>query len=486
MSKEQIVPNVVNGEEVASSSSRTQDVINPATGEKIATVPLSTAEELSDIIVSAKAAQKSWGAEPLKDRVQVMFKLKHLLETRKDELAELVTLENGKTHPESIGSIMRAVECCEFAASLPQISTSETFEVSKGVTCQVTNQPLGVVAGITPFNFPMMVPLWMVPMAIAAGNAFVLKPSEQTPLSSVKLAELLKESGLPAGVFSVVQGDKEIVEGLCDHEDVKAIGFVGSTPVAKAVYVRGSAAGKRVRALGGAKNHLVVVPDADPEMAASNIVASVAGCAGQRCMAASVLIAVGNVDHILKLIEEKMSAIVPGKDMGPVISKGALERIEGYLARAEEGGATLRLDGRNCVSQGDSKGYYIGASIIDNATPAHESSCDEIFGPVLTIIRCKNLDEAIQMENANPYGNAAAIYTSSGKVARDFTDQAEAGMVGVNIGVPVPREPFPFGGWNLSRFGDGDLTGPGAIGFWSRAKKITTKWSAEGKANWMS
>jgi malonate-semialdehyde dehydrogenase (acetylating)/methylmalonate-semialdehyde dehydrogenase len=480
------VPNVINGEEVVSGSGKTVAVTNPANGETIAECPLSTTQELNDLIASAKAAQKSWGAEPLKDRVQVMFKLKDLLEQNKEELAELVTLENGKTVPESYGSIMRAVECCEFAASMPQIPSSQTFEVSKGVTCKVTNEPLGVVAGITPFNFPLMVPLWMVPVAISCGNAFILKPSEQTPLSSVQLAGLLKEAGLPAGIFSVIQGDKEIVEGLCDHEDVKAVGFVGSTPVAKAVYVRGSAAGKRVRSLGGAKNHLVVVPDADPEMAAENIVASVAGCAGQRCMAASVLVAVGDVEHIIKRIEEKMAAIVPGKDMGPVISRTSLERIEGYLARAEEGGANLRLDGRTAVAQGDKNGFYIGASIIDEATPSHESSCDEIFGPVLTIIRCNTLDEAIEMENANPYGNAAAIYTSSGKVAQDFTNAAEAGMVGVNIGVPVPREPFPFGGWNLSRFGDGDLTGPGSIDFWSRAKKITTKWSAENKSNWMS
>jgi len=462
-------------------------VINPVTGETIAELPLSAAAELDAAVIAAAAAQKDWGETPVKDRVQVLFRMKTLMEARQDELAELITAENGKTREESVGSILRAVECLEFASSLPQLVPGGGLEVSRGVECRSVRHPLGVVAGVTPFNFPLMVPLWMAPLALACGNAFILKPSEQTPLSAVALADLFAEAGLPAGVFSVVHGDREIVEALCDHAGIAAIGFVGSTRVARAVYQRGTAADKRVRALGGAKNHLIVVPDADPEMTAANVVASVTGCAGQRCMAASVLLAVGDVDPILALIHEKMAAVVAGDNMGPLISEAARERISGYIDRAEAGGARVTLDGRGQVAPGaPAGGYWLGPCVIDHASPAHESACDEIFGPVLTIIRCETLEEALAIENANPYGNAAAVYTSSGRVAQLFAERASAGMLGVNIGVPVPREPFAFGGWHDSRFGEGDITGFGAIDFWSRTKKITTKWSDEYKSNWMS
>jgi len=481
-----VVPNVTGGELVASRSTRTIPVTDPATGETLALLPLSSAGELDDTVKLAAAAQQQWGLTPVKDRVQVLFRFKHLLERETSRLARLINAENGKTVDEAAASIARAVECVEYATSLPQLIAGEVLEVSRGVECRMFRQPLGVVAGIVPFNFPLMVPLWMVPLALACGNAFVLKPSEQTPLASIELAKLLAEAGLPPGVFSVVNGDREIVEAICDHPLIQAIGFVGSSKVARLVYERGILSGKRVRALGGAKNHLIVVPDADPEMTATNVTASVTGCAGQRCMAASVLVAVGEVDHILAKIREKMAAIVPGRDMGPVISRSALERISNYIERAPTTGGKIILDGRSATSVGPAGGNFIGASMIEVTSPSHESACDEIFGPVLTVIRCATLDQALEIERENPYGNAAAIYTSSGRAAQHFTERASAGMIGVNVGVPVPREPFPFGGWNLSRFGEGDITGRGAIDFWTLAKKVTTKWSGEHSTNWMS
>ncbi len=479
------VANFVGGETIASPSQRTLPVTNPTTGEVIAEVPMSTAAELDAAVIRAAEAQPEWGSTPVKDRVQVLFRMKALMEAQTDRLAATIVEENGKTRGEAVGSILRAVECLEFASSLPQILNGGSFEVSPGVECRTNRYPLGVVAGITPFNFPLMVPLWMIPTALACGNAFVLKPSEQTPLSALELARLLDEAGLPPGVFSVVNGDREVVEAICDHPDIKAVGFVGSTKVAQAVYRRGTSSFKRVRALGGAKNHLVVVPDADPEMTAANVVASVTGCAGQRCMAAAVLVAVGEVDHIIDLIRDKMAAIAAGRDMGPMISEQARQRVSGYIDRAGE--ANLLLDARgNVAEEAPDGGYFIGPCIVDGVDPSHEAACDEIFGPVLTILHCDTLEEALAIENNNPYGNAAAVYTSSGKVAQTFVERAGAGMIGVNIGVPVPREPFAFGGWNDSRFGDGDITGFGAIDFWSQSKKITTKWSDEHRSNWMS
>jgi len=481
------VPNFVGGKNVPSSSTRTLPVTAPATGQVIAELPLSGAAELDAAVTGAAEAQKSWGMKPVSERVQVLYRLKALIESQVEQLAKICSQENGKTTAEAKASIARAVECVEFASSLPQLIAGRVLEVSRGVECRMVRYPVGVVAGITPFNFPFMVPLWMVPMAIGCGNAFILKPSEQTPLSAIEIARLLGDAGLPDGMFSVIHGDREIVEAICDHPGIQAIGFVGSTKVARLVYERSTTRGKRVRALGGAKNHLIVVPDADPEMTATNVVASVTGCAGQRCMAASALLAVGDVDHIIEKIKERMSQVVAGQEMGAVISEKARERIAGYVERAEEGGAKVTFDGRaNVAAEAPDGGYYIGPSIIDYATPDHEAACEEIFGPTLTIIRCKTLEEALAIENANPYGNAAAIYTNSGRVAQYFTERASAGMVGVNIGVPVPREPFAFGGWNDSSFGGGDITGEGAIDFWTKAKKITTKWSDEHRSNWMS
>ncbi len=477
--------NVIAGRRTPSRSARTLPVDNPSTGEIIAEVPLSTAAEVDQAVTAAAAAQRAWGLVPVKDRVQVMFKLKTLMEQRLDHLAARITEENGKTDAEARGSILRAVECVEFAASMPQIATGHVLEVSRGVECHSARFPLGVVTGITPFNFPLMVPLWMVPMAIACGNAFILKPSEQTPLSALELAELLADAGLPPGIFSVVHGDREVVEALCDHPGVKAVGFVGSTRVARAVHERCAHAGKRVRALGGAKNHLVVVPDADPDMTAANVVSSVTGCTGQRCMAASVLLAVGEVDHIVDRIRTRMAAVVAGRGMGPMISAAARQRVLGFLDRA--GAERLLHDGRAQIApDAPAGGHWLGPAIIADVAPSHEAACDEIFGPVLTVIRCATLDEALAIENANPYGNAAAIYTASGGVAQRFVAHAAAGMIGINIGVPVPREPFAFGGWNDSRIGEGDITGMATIDFWTQSKKVTTKWSDEHRSNWMS
>jgi malonate-semialdehyde dehydrogenase (acetylating)/methylmalonate-semialdehyde dehydrogenase len=432
-------------------------------------------------VQSAQKAFQSWSLVPVKDRVQVLYKFKTLVEKNIGDLAKQVTAENGKTTAESAAGIARGIEIVEYAASLPQLFAGEILEVSTGVDCYTRRFPIGVVAGITPFNFPAMVPMWMFPMAIACGNSFILKPSEQVPFTPLLLADLLKESGLPDGVFNVVQGDRETVEAVLDHPGIAAAAFVGSTAVAKAVYERGIASNKRMLTLGGAKNHLIVVPDADPLITAKNVVSSAVGCAGQRCMAASVLIAVGDCDAIIDAIEHEMRNLTCGAEIGAIISVKAKERIEGYIARAAARGAKIRLDGRGQSMAGN----YVGTTLIDGITTEDECANDEIFGPVLSILRVKTLDEALAIENANPYGNAACIYTSSGATARYFEMKAEAGMIGVNIGVPVPRDPFGFGGWNASKFGAGDITGRDAISFWTKTKKVTAKWTAK-STNWMS
>jgi malonate-semialdehyde dehydrogenase (acetylating)/methylmalonate-semialdehyde dehydrogenase len=345
---------------------------------------------------------------------------------------------------------------------------------------------LGVVAAITPFNFPNMVPNWSIPNAIALGNCLILKPSELVPLSAGRIAELLRESGLPEGVLQIVNGGKEAVEAICDHPGIAAISFVGSTKIAKVVYRRSTATLKRCLALGGAKNHLIVMPDADKEMTSSNVVASMSGCAGQRCMAASVMVAVSKTDHIIERMVDHARKIIPGKDIGPVISVAARERIEKYIGEAEAAGAKVLVDGRRTIVKGKEKGYFIGPTIIDHVTPDMRIAQEEVFGPVLVIIRAKDVDEALKVENASPYGNAASVFTESGGTARYVMEHASAGMVGVNVGVPVPREPFSFGGWNDSKFGVGDITGRGSIEFWTKSKKMTTKWNKESGTNWMS
>ncbi len=462
------------------------NVISPLDGTVISTLPLSTSEDVDKAVQAARKAFPGWSGYTLKERVQVFFKYRALLEAHLEELTELVHLENGKTRAESRAEVLKSIELCEFAVSMPQIVTNEIQEVSTGVECRIERKPIGVVASITPFNFPNMVPHWTVPNALVLGNCMVLKPSELVPLSVARMAELLKEAGLPDGVFNVVNGGKEVVEALCDHPGIEAVSFVGSTRVAKIVYRRASSNLKRCVALGGAKNHLLVLPDAHPQMTANNVVASMSGCAGQRCMAAAVMVGVDAVQHIIDRMVEEAKQIVPGENLGSVISQAAKERIEAYITEAEVQGAKILVDGRNTSIPGKEGGFYVGPTIIDYVTPDMRVATEEIFGPVISIIRAKDLDEAIHIENSSNYGNAAAVFTQSGGLAKRVMEKASAGMIGVNIGVPVPREPFSFGGWNESKFGVGDITGRSSIEFWTQNKKTTTKWNPEDKTNWMS
>src|SRR6185503_18163093 len=472
--------NYVGGDFVTPAADRPfLDVYNPASGAVISRVPMSAAADVDAAVKAAQAALPAWSATPIKERVQVFYRYKTLLEQHIDELAALVTEENGKIESEARAEILKSAELTEFACSLPQIITGEVLEVSRGVECRVERYPVGVVASITPFNFPNMVPNWSIPNAVALGNCMILKPSELVPISAGRIAELLKEAGLPAGVLQVVHGGQDAVEAICDHPGIAAVSFVGSTRVAKIVYKRATANLKRCLALGGAKNHLIVMPDADREMAATNIVASMSGCAGQRCMAASVMVGVSKVDHIIERMVEVASAMVPGKDIGPVITAAARERISRYIDEAEAAGAKVLVDGRKTVVPGRESGFYLGPTIIDYVTLDMRIAQEEVFGPVLVIVRASDVDEALHVENASPYGNAASVFTESGGVARYVMEHASAGMVGVNVGVPVPREPFSFGGWNESKFGVGDITGRGSIEFWTQAKKMTTKWNKE-------
>jgi malonate-semialdehyde dehydrogenase (acetylating) / methylmalonate-semialdehyde dehydrogenase len=462
------------------------DVYSPVDGAVISRVPLSSASAVDAAVSAAKAAFPGWSSLPIKERVQVFYRYRTLLEREIESLTALITEENGKISAEARAEVLKSIELTEFACSLPQITAGEVLEVSRGVECRIERFPLGVVASITPFNFPNMVPNWTIPNAIALGNCLILKPSELVPLSSIRIAELLREAGLPDGVFQVVNGGKDVVDAICDHPDIEAVSFVGSTKVAKIVYRRGTATLKRVLALGGAKNHLIVMPDADLEMTSSNVVASMTGCAGQRCMAASVMVAVADTDHIIARMIEHARKVVPGENLGPVISAESRDRIERYITEAEAAGAKVLVDGRNTVVKGKEGGYYIGPTIIDHVTPAMRIAQEEVFGPVLAIVRTSDLAGAMQVENASPYGNAASVFTESGGTARYVMEHASAGMVGVNVGVPVPREPFSFGGWNESRFGVGDITGRGSIEFWTQSKKMTTKWNREHGTNWMS
>jgi len=452
------------------------EVVSPLDGVLLSRVPLSGTKEVADAVGSAQRAFVTWSGDTHKQRAQVMYAYRDLLRRNLEELAGLIHEENGKTLDEARAELGRSIEVTEFACSLPQLAAGEVLEVSRGVECRVERAPLGVVASAAPFNFPSMVPHWTIPIAITLGNTMVFKPSEKVPLSAVRIAELLAAAGLPPGVFNVVHGQREVVEALCDHPAVRAITFVGSTPAAKNVYVRATSQLKRALALGGAKNHLVVLPDADVQPTAVNVVASMAGCAGQRCMAGATMVAVGDVDRIIQQICDEARRLVPGETLGPVISASARSRIESHIAAAEAAGAKVLVDGRGSIVKGREGGFYLGPTVIDHVRPEMAIAQEEIFGPVLAIIRTRDLEEAVTIENASPYGNAAAIYTTSGAAARKLARQASAGMIGVNVGVPVPVEPFGFGGWNDSRFGGGDITGKGSIEFWTQSKKITTRW----------
>ena len=484
--KYKAIQNYVGGNFVNSTTNKSMDVVSPLDGNHLSTVPLSSSKDLDDAVAAAKKAFPAWSKTPIKERVQVFFLYKTLLEKHLKELAELCSEENGKTYSESVAEIEKCIELTEFATSLPQLVTGEVLEVSRGVECRTEHVALGVVASIVPFNFPSMVPMWTIPNAIALGNCMIIKPSEKVPLSCGRLAELLKEAGLPDGVFNIVHGDTEIVNAICDHPGIEAVSFVGSTKVAKIVYQRATSNFKRCLALGGAKNHLMVLPDAIPGMTAQNVAASMSGCAGQRCMAASAMIGVGNIDAIVDKICDEARKIIPGENLGAVINKASQERIEKYITEAENNGAKILVDGRNTKVAGKENGTYVGPTVIDFVTPTMSVATEEIFGPVISIMRTNTVDEALAIENASPYGNAASVFTQNGAMARYIIDHASAGMIGVNVGVPVPREPFSFGGWNESKFGVGDITGKSSIEFWTKLKKSTTKWNAEAGVNWMS
>ena len=481
-----LVLNYINGKWIESRATNSLPVMNPSIGQQIASVPLSTAHDVDDAVGAAEHAFASWSATPIKERAQVFYRYKTLLEKNIDALSALVHEENGKTMSEASAEIEKAIEVSEFACSMPQLVPGEILEVSRGVECRIDRCPLGVVASITPFNFPSMVPHWTIPNALVLGNTMILKPSQQVPLSSLRIAELLKEAGLPDGVFNIVHGAQEAVKAICDHPLIQAVTFVGSTRVAKIVYARATSRLKRALCLGGAKNHLIVLPDANEGMAASNIAVSMSGCTGQRCMAASVMIAVGEVDHIIGRLCEEAKKIIPGKNLGSVISKEAKERIERYITEAEHDGAKVLVDGRGAKVEGKEEGYYVGPTVLDYVRPDMKIAQEEVFGPVLSILRVKTVDEALKIQNSSPYGNAASVFTQSGRTARYIIERASAGMIGVNIGVPVPREPFSFGGWNESIFGTGDITGKSSIEFFTKLKKTTTKWDPEAKKNWMS
>ena len=484
--KYQAIKNYVNGQFVEASTDRKMDVISPIDGKHLSTVPMSTYADLDSAVAAAKEAFPKWSRTPIKERVQIFFRYRSLLEKYLAELAELCSEENGKIYSESVAEIEKCIELTEFAVSLPQLVTGEVLEVSRGVECRTEHAPLGVVASIVPFNFPSMVPNWTMPNALALGNCMIIKPSERVPLSCGRIAELLKEAGLPDGVFNIINGDVEIVEAICDHPGIDAVSFVGSTKVAKIVYQRATSNLKRCLALGGAKNHLLVLPDAIPGMTAQNVTASMSGCAGQRCMAAGAMVGVGAIDHIVEKICEEARKVVPGVNLGAVISKESKERIERFIDEAEKDGAKILVDGRKTVVEGKEGGYYVGPTVIDYVTPNMSVAKEEIFGPVISILRVATVDEALAIENANPYGNAASVFTQNGGAARYIIDRASAGMIGVNVGVPVPREPFSFGGWNESKFGVGDITGKSSIEFWTKLKKSTTKWNPEAGVNWMS
>jgi len=480
-----VTQNFVNGS-YTNGQEKTIDVLSPSDGKVLSKVVISTATDLNFAVTSAQKAFARWSQLTLKERVQIFYRFRYLLERDIEELTEIVHLENGKIHSEARAEVLKGIELTEFACSLPQMINDEIQEVSKGVECRTSHMPVGVVASITPFNFPAMVPLWTIPNAIALGNCMILKPSEQTPLSAVKIAELLTEAGLPDGVLNIIHGDKSIVESICDHPDIEAVSFVGSTHVAKIVYQRATSNLKRCVALGGAKNHLIVLPDAHVDMTASNVAASMSGCAGQRCMAASAMVAVGSVDHIVERICEEARKIKVGESLGSVISLEAKNRIEEYITEAESQGATILVDGRNISIPGKENGFYVGTTVIDYVRPDMKIAKEEVFGPVLSIMRTDNIDDAIQIENDSNYGNASSVFTQNGSMANYVMDRVSAGMVGVNIGVPVPREPFSFGGWNESRFGVNDITGKSSISFWTKLKKRTTKWNPEDRTNWMS
>jgi len=467
------------------AAERRGDIYNPATGQVSGTVDFASATVVGDAVAAAAKALPGWRSFSLAKRTGVLFAFRELINSHRGELAELISAEHGKVASDAAGEVARGLEVVEFACGIGHLLKGGYSEnVSTGVDAYSIRQPLGVVAGITPFNFPAMVPMWMFPIALACGNTFVLKPSEKDPSASLLLARLLAEAGLPEGVFNVVHGDKEAVDALLTHPDVRAVSFVGSTPIARYVYQTGTSAGKRVQALGGAKNHMVVLPDADTDLAADAAVSAGFGSAGERCMAVSVLVAVGSSgDELVAKIAERVRAlrVGPGTDerseMGPLVTGVHRDRVASYLDTGVKEGATLAVDGRmHPVIGGESGGFWLGPSVLDHVTP--EMSCyrDEIFGPVLSVVRVPSYDDALQLVTGNPYGNGVAIYTNDGGAARRFVSEVEVGMVGVNVPIPVPMAYYSFGGWKSSLFGDTHIYGTEGIHFYTRGKAVTSRW----------
>ena len=483
----QIIQNAIAGKLTQSVSTRTQPVFNPATGEAIATLPLSTLDEVNAAVAAAKKAQPAWGNTTPMKRARVMFKFKELLEKHADELAREISREHGKVHDDALGELARGIDCVDFACGVPQLLKGEfSRNVGPSIDTYSDRQPLGVVAGITPFNFPAMVPMWMYPIAIACGNTFVLKPSERDPSAPMLAWKLIMEAGLPEGVLNIVHGDKEAVDALLDHPDVKAVSFVGSTPIAEYVYQRGTKAGKRVQALGGAKNHMIVMPDADMDQAADALMGAGFGSAGERCMAISVAVPVGDktADALIAKLKPRVEALKIGpatdKDsqMGPIVSKAQRDKIVGYIDAGVEAGADLVVDGRGFSLQGYENGFFVGGTLFDNVKPDMKIYREEIFGPVLSVVRAKTYQDAVDLIHGHEYANGTAIFTRDGDAAREFADKIEVGMVGINVPIPVPVAYHSFGGWKRSIFGDHGIYGPEGVHFYTRLKTVTQRWPA--------
>ncbi len=478
------VPHWINGRAVVGASGRSGNVYNTATGQVQATVPFATSSELNAAVEAAAAAFPDWASQPPLRRARVLFRFRELFDQNIEKLAAILTSEHGKVLSDAKGEATRGLEVVEFATGIPQLLKGEfTEQVGTGIDSWSMRQPLGVVAGITPFNFPAMVPMWMFPIAIACGNTFILKPSERDPSASIFIAELLKEAGLPNGVFNVIHGDKQAVDGILEHPTIKAVSFVGSTPIAEYVYTRGTAHGKRVQALGGAKNHMIVMPDADLDQAADALVGAAYGSAGERCMAISVAVAVTNAtaDALIEKLRPRIAAlqIAPGTedkaDMGPLVTGQHLERVRGYLDLGTKEGAALVVDGReSALPKGE--GFFLGACLFDHVKPEMRIYRDEIFGPVLGIIRANTFETALQLIDEHEFGNGTSIFTRDGDTARTFANRVEVGMVGINVPIPVPMAFHSFGGWKRSLFGDHSIHGPEGVRFYTRIKTVTARW----------
>ena len=483
-----IIGHLIDGK-LHTNATRTQEVYNPSTGEATKQVALATVDTVEQAIAAAQRAFPAWRNTPPAKRAQVMFRFKALLEQHADKICELIGEEHGKIHHDAMGELQRGIENVEYACGVPQLLKGEhSRNVGPGIDSWSEFQPLGVVAGITPFNFPAMVPLWMYPMAIACGNTFVLKPSERDPTSTLFIAQLLQEAGLPDGVINVVNGDKEAVDVLLTHPDIKAVSFVGSTPIAEYIYSTANANGKRCQALGGAKNHAIVMPDADMDNAVNQLLGAAFGSSGERCMALSVAVAVGDqaADTLVAKLKEAMAPLKVGaysdreNDFGPVITRAHQEKVRGYINSAEADGATVVVDGRNPNVAGYEGGFYIGATLIDNVTTQMQSYQEEIFGPVLQVVRANSMEEAMQMIDNHEYGNGTCIFTRDGEAARYFSDNIQVGMVGINVPLPVPVSYHSFGGWKRSLFGDLHAYGPDSVRFYTKRKTITQRWPSSG------